>query len=164
MSSSASEGERDCEDDVGLGGDGLAGRDTLAGSGCDGDDDGERRGERRALGDTWGGRGACVFGVFIDATENGFEVDDEGPSEGGLSSSLMLSLSLDKSVELLLSEACLLFRAICRSHSNGSSPTRRRTRLGNFNGIPSPSLPFVTRLPSSMFWRMLSKKGLNAIC
>ena len=146
-------GEGDWTDDVGLDGERRPGRE-LDGAGCVGDENGECCGDRRAVDVTCtcDGRGGCAF-----ASEIAFDV--EGPSETDSSPSAP-SLSLPRS--LLLSLPRLLFRAIWRSHSNGSSPTRRRTRRESFSGMPSLRTAFPSRLPSSMFCRMVSKKGLKA--
>ncbi len=145
-------------DDVGLDGErrpgcGLDGKGPV-GTGCEGDEKGERCGERRAV-DVTDGRGGSAF-----ASEIAFDV--EGPSETDSSPSAP-SLSLPRSISsALLSLPRQLFLAICRNHSKGSSPTRRRTRRESLSGIPSLCVDFEVRLPSSIFCRIISKKGFKA--
>lgn len=157
MSSSASGGERECDDGVGLEGDdedpSAWGRVRGMGIGCDGDDDRDFGGERRAIASNLGGRAGAP-----DPRISGRGV---GCTPGRSISLADESLS---SVVLLLSVTRRLFLAIWRIHSNGNSPTRWRTRLGSLSGMPSPCAPFASLLPSSMFCRMVSKKGLNATC
>ena len=63
------------------------------------------------------------------------------------------------------SPAFPLFRPISLNHSNGRSPTRRRTFLDSLSGMPSElsAARALFRL-SSMFCRIVSKNGLNATC